>query len=323
MSEYGEPGGWGVERDARQPVRIGPMTLGDLIDNAFRLLRADLGIYLLVVGAIVIPTTLLLTLLTGDVTGGPTNIFDPVDPELAQVQAEQDLRELGASLAAFAGITLVQSLLLIAAAAAVAWIAARRLRGRDSSAGDALKLGLRKLGWLVLASLVRYLVPGLLLLVAGLLTALLVALLDTVGGVVGGLLVLAAVVAGAWWLVATALLVPALVIEELGPVQALRRSVRLVRGSWWRVFGILLLAGLVLGLVGGVVGVLPGVLSGVVPIAAVALTIQAVAGILTGIIVEPLETLLSVLLYADLRSRREGLDVAQQAGLPDTEWSAG
>src|SRR5262249_56585201 len=50
-------------------------------------------------------------------------------------------------------------------------------------------------------------------------------------------------VAGGW---------PAVVLEGSGPVDALRRSWPLVRGSWWRIFGITLLAGIVVAFIGGI-----------------------------------------------------------------------
>lgn len=44
----------------------------------------------------------------------------------------------------------------------------------------------------------------------------------------------ALVVPGIWLAVALALTTPALVLERLGPVAAMRRSFALVRGQWWR-----------------------------------------------------------------------------------------
>ncbi|TGB15238.1 hypothetical protein [Streptomyces sp. MZ04] len=50
----------------------------------------------------------------------------------------------------------------------------------------------------------------------------------------------------AWLYVLFAFAPAATVLESAGPLQALRRSVRLVRGAWWRTFGISLLAGLII-----------------------------------------------------------------------------
>jgi hypothetical protein len=42
--------------------------------------------------------------------------------------------------------------------------------------------------------------------------------------------------------------------DEVGAIEALDRSGELVRDRWWRVFGVLLLTGLLIGLLGGIVG---------------------------------------------------------------------
>ncbi|MFI6086438.1 hypothetical protein [Streptomyces sp. NPDC051218] len=49
----------------------------------------------------------------------------------------------------------------------------------------------------------------------------------------------------AWLYVLFAFAPAAAVLETAGPFTALRRSVRLVRGAWWRTFGLSLLAGLI------------------------------------------------------------------------------
>ncbi|WP_327427825.1 DUF7847 domain-containing protein [Streptomyces sp. NBC_01236] len=58
------------------------------------------------------------------------------------------------------------------------------------------------------------------------------------------LLMLLAVPLAVWLWVLFSFAPAAAVLEAAGPVRALRRSVRLVRGAWWRTFGITLLGGL-------------------------------------------------------------------------------
>uniref|UniRef100_UPI00099E217D DUF7847 domain-containing protein n=1 Tax=Streptomyces atriruber TaxID=545121 RepID=UPI00099E217D len=53
----------------------------------------------------------------------------------------------------------------------------------------------------------------------------------------------------AWLYVTFAFAPAAAVLESAGPLTALRRSARLVRGAWWRTFGISLLAGAIVGIV--------------------------------------------------------------------------
>ena len=75
----------------------------------------------------------------------------------------------------------------------------------------------------------------------------------TVAAVVVGIVgFVAALVATIWISIKLTLAVPAVVLEGARPVAALRRSWQLVQGSWWRVFGISLLAGIVVAFIGGI-----------------------------------------------------------------------
>jgi hypothetical protein len=120
-------------------------------------------------------------------------------------------------------------------------------------------------------------------------------------------------VATSWLVVSCAVALPAVVLEHAGPLAALRRSGRLVRGSWWRVFGIGLLTAIIMSLVSGLLRAPFGVLAGTLTYNAVqppaAAVIVSTAGrVLADTITTTLAAGVVVLLYVDLRMRREGLD---------------
>jgi hypothetical protein len=125
-------------------------------------------------------------------------------------------------------------------------------------------------------------------------------------------------VATIWLAVSCTVALPAVVLEHAGPLAALRRSCQLVRGSWWRVFGVGLLTAVVMSLVSGLLRapftVLAGALTkhaGQPPAAAV---IASTAGrVLADTATVTAAAVVVVLLYVDLRMRREGLDRALQA----------
>ena len=113
------------------------------------------------------------------------------------------------------------------------------------------------------------------------------------------------------WCVAT----PALFAERRGFVESLGRSWNLVEGRWWRTFLLVLLIGLLVWVVDSALGafaqvaillgaVLPQVIAGLV-----VYTLQDLVAALVG----PLVPIALVLIYYDLRVRREGLDLMQQA----------
>lgn len=121
------------------------------------------------------------------------------------------------------------------------------------------------------------------------------------------------------------------VLEKSSGGTAMGRSWRLVQGSWWRVFGITLLVGVIVALVGQVLQyavLLVGALGVAIwqpnaqdigPVGA-ALGVGALTGVslLLALLTEPFARLTLALLYVDVRIRREGLDLAlaTAAGVP-------
>ena len=86
-------------------------------------------------------------------------------------------------------------------------------------------------------------------------------------------------------------------LEGCGPRAALSRSSALVKESWWRVLGIMLLFGLIAGAISGVLGMIP------------------VLGSIVGAILSALVAIIgSTVLYYDLRVRKEGYSLEVLAG---------
>ncbi len=221
------------------------------------------------------------------------------------------------------------------AAALLTIVVSRAVLGRSASAGEAWRDArprlLQLLGLTVLTVLMG---PGVALLgfaplvgyrISGSHEPATAALLFLVG--------LLTLPVAAWLWVRYCLAAPALMLEKQGVTTALSRSRRLVRGSWWRVFGITLLSKL-LGLVVAVVIAVPfrfiGLLLGFDSLDRHGLTdstqqvagmvvVMAIAGIIAGTLTTPFMAAVGVLVYVDQRIRREALDIelARAAGLPE------
>lgn len=118
---------------------------------------------------------------------------------------------------------------------------------------------------------------------------------------------------------------PALALEDAGVVQALRRSVALVRPNYGRVFGITVLTGLIVFmltmliqlpfefLAGGFDDILVGEMT---EITVGYLLLSGLGTVLASTITEPFAASVTALIYTDQRMRREGLDIelARYAG---------
>lgn len=125
---------------------------------------------------------------------------------------------------------------------------------------------------------------------------------------------------------------PALILERARVGQAFTRSRQLVRGSFWRVFGILLLTAVIAGTISAIISI-PFSLGGgglsallqpgtVVPSTG-QLVVQAVGSVVAQTIVTPFVALVTVVLYIDQRMRKEGMDIelARAAGVvPPQSW---
>lgn len=123
---------------------------------------------------------------------------------------------------------------------------------------------------------------------------------------------------------------PLIVLERLGVFPAISRSIRLVRGDFWRVLGIRLLATVVAGVVAAAVSI-PFSLTGQILLLGsessgtilIALVLVAVGGAVGQIITAPFTAGAVVLLYTDRRMRAEAFDLVLQTGAASAApWSA-
>ena len=105
------------------------------------------------------------------------------------------------------------------------------------------------------------------------------------------------------------------------PLASLGRSWRLVRGSAWRVFGIIALAQIIISFVSGIISMPFSIAGGGSLLLRPLVThptggsefVSALGSVVAGAITTPLLAGVVVLLYADLRMRKEGLAATLQS----------
>src|SRR5690606_17064029 len=125
-----------------------------------------------------------------------------------------------------------------------------------------------------------------------------------------------------WLMVRLSLAAPALMLEKQGIIRALKRSARLVQGSWWRIFGIQLLAWVIANVVSSVIGIpftflaaalgdgsVTGFLDNPGEVGWTFLLVNAIGAVIGTLIMFPIVAGVIVLLYIDQRIRREALDL--------------
>jgi hypothetical protein len=106
------------------------------------------------------------------------------------------------------------------------------------------------------------------------------------------------IIPGIFLLVKFAFIDPVIMLERKGITEAFSRSWDLVRGSWWRVFGIGILVFILTVIAEGLLTAVLG--------AALTQRGASVVGVLVGLVVQPFTMSALVLLYYDLRLRKEG-----------------
>tara|TARA_R110000868_G_scaffold43633_3_gene146509 strand:- start:113408 stop:114592 length:1185 start_codon:yes stop_codon:yes gene_type:complete len=306
-------------------VPLRPMTLGTILGASFQVLRRNpkptLGPALL----ISLATVLLTLLVTGAVTAWSIGRI-----ESAQSAADQDALLAGGFALGAVGVLLAALLSIVGTAVLQGIIVAEVAR---ATLGE--KLGFRALwthlrgrlgaliGWaFVLAAALAVAMLIVILLIAGL------SLLGEAGVILSVLVALFAMLGGAVlvaWLSTKLLFVPAaLVLERRTLGAAVGRSWTLIRGSFWRVFGIVLLVAVMLSIAAQVVTTPVSLLfglgtafltpsgmdeSGFIAMTIISYLVLFLVSAVVGAITLVVQTATSSLLYLDLRFRTEGLDL--------------
>jgi hypothetical protein len=337
---YGQPGygpdaGYGQYPGYGPPpapgpggIPLRPLAVGEILSGAFTSIRqnpaATLGLSAVLLTIYGVASTAFSFLLNHDfrqlkVAPGQT---------LTNAQAHQLLSRLASDVSSVApatlGIIALDVIIELVLTGLLTVVIGRGVLGRKLSMREAWQLGLPRLpvilGAIVTAG-VLVLLPW--VVVAALVVVLLLLHIPAGAVAVGILGSVAAFCLSVCLSIMFSLAVPVVVLERQRPWAALRRSWRLVGRSFWRVLGILLLAAIIV-VIAGIVLQVPfsflealaggsGSVLGLAGTSTVAgAVIAAVGSIVAGAVTRPISAGVTVLLYLDMRMRKEGLDLALQ-----------
>ena len=315
-------------------IPLRPLSIGEIISGAFESLRANPR-------AMFLPSLIVLTA-TGALSAvlnylGASFLLSRVDDLLnsSDVRISGILpvfmgsfasQMVGALLTALA-TTILTGLLIVAVS--------RSVLGRIATPGEVWERTrgriLPLIGQTLLITLITIVADIIILVIGVVLIAVIAASImgsdPGAGAIIATLLVALALIvlvfiAAVFLVVRLSLAPAALMLENTGVVEGIGRSWALTRGSFWRVLGVLVLAGLITGLVTGTLSFGLGMVFGVVPVGLPAAQplVSAVTVLLTSVLsalVLPFTAAVTALTYIDLRMRTEGLDVElrQAAGV--------
>ncbi|MCZ4611884.1 hypothetical protein O3S80_50685, partial [Streptomyces sp. Lzd4kr] len=324
--------GWGGPPPAAKPgvIPLRPLGVGEILDGAVSTMRTHWRTVLGISLTVAIVTEILVILLQGFVLNDRTSTDALNDPGAS---LDELTRAMGDAMLSSSVIFLISMIGAIVATALLTTVTSRAVLGKSVTTreawSDARPQVPRLFGLLFLLLLMTFGVvfagalPGILVTAAGSSGA---GVALTILGIIGGFIV------ALWLWFRFSLASPALMLEKQGIVKSLSRSAKLVRGSWWRVFGIQLLATIIANIVAAIV-VIPftflaaalsgdagaNILDGTTDLGWTFLIVSGVGSVIGSMITFPITAGVTVLLYIDQRIRREALDLelARAAGVQD------
>jgi len=280
-----------------------PLSVGDIIDRVLRLIRANA---LLFIGIALIP-----------------DLIVEILQRVAGLNQSFDLNELGTAIGSSGGTSVVPRPLravdpIVAGAVVIVSIGisivqagalieaiGQRYLGHPITVGEAYRRGLRAAPRLLLSGVAVVAVAVVVFVAFAVALAVFNSSALAVIAVILG--VLAVLFVFPWAVLSLAVVGPALVLEHLGPIAAIRRSFHLMDKSRLRALGLYILMGFIASLLGLVFTVI--FLASFIAEPTVRSVLQTIANVATATISGPLVYGALVLLYYDLRVRKEAFDL--------------
>lgn len=333
----GGPGrypGWGAWQGpppAAKPgvIPLRPLGVGEILDGAVSTMRTHWRTVLGISLAVAVFTEVLVILLQGLVLNDTADTDALNDPSATVGELT---RALGDTLLSSGVVLLITLLGTIVATALLTMVTSRAVLGKSVTTAEAWRDAKPQLPRLIGLTLLLPLIGGVVVAI-GILPGVLIALAGASDAgvslaVLGGF---GALIVAIWLLIRFSLASPALMLEKQGVKKSMTRSVKLVRGSWWRVFGIQLLAAIIANVVASII-VIPFTLiagavsgdgvtgfldSGTGELGWTFLIVSGIGSVIGSMLTFPITAGVTVLLYIDQRIRREALDLelARAAGL--------
>lgn len=301
-------------------IALRPLGVGEILDGAVGYIRAN-PVATLGLAAIVTIVTQVVQVATGYLLASnvdPTAVTPGSFEDVAGLVAAGGTALLVTIVITFVALTVLSGLLIV--------VLSRAVLGQSASLGEAWAIARPRLPGLLGLTLLTVLIVVAVFLVPAILAVVLLAVAGGAATVAFGVLMVIAAVALAVYVgILLVMATPIYMLESTGVGGALSRSRQLVRGSWWRIFGIVLLAGVITVVITAIIAIPFELLGGGAlgggdalgePVSLAGLVLSAIGAIIAGTVTAPFSAGVTGLLYIDQRMRREGFDLelARSAG---------
>jgi hypothetical protein len=325
---YGGYGPYGAP-PAPKPgiIPLRPLSVSEILSGAVSAIRWNPATIL---GASAIVSAVSGVLLSLVLVAMPHAVIEPGGIGGQQAAVGITPHQLGrvlATVAILAGVTLIVTVVTnILLTGVLTTAIGEAVLGRKPSLGAALRATWPRIGALLATVLLEGVliaagwVAAVTLSVVAALALAKVAHLVAVGILVGIVCVLGVTAFAMIVWVRWSLAVPVVMLEHASPLASLGRSWRLVQRSMWRIFGITALAQVIVAVVGGMIrepfsvaGGASALFASIAHPTAASLITSGLGGIVAGAVTTPVLAGVVVLLYTDMRMRKEGIAAILQS----------
>ncbi len=312
------------------PVELKPMSLSELLDRTFTLYRSNFWLFcgIMALPQVVIAAISVVVYINPATRTVPTFQTNPQDPFAA-------FAALGPILFAAFLLVVLTSLVFAVAVSAVTFAVSALCLGQPASIRKSYSMLRTRIFGLVGLILILFFIGSVFLMagllaggiVGGALGAALTFVTPILGGVFVILALLAGMILGFWLIMRFSISIPVFLLEGRGVFDSLARSGALTKGHRWRIFVAILVMTMIVFVIRFLFQ-LPFTIAGGIQTSRVIIPLwqhvgSSVAGAISGTLVGSLLTIAVVLIYYDVRIRKEAFDLeammaalGQPAGAP-------
>ena len=278
------------ERDrASRRVELRPLGIGEIFDVGITIYRRNFRALLTLVFVVVAPIEILSALIQSSALPEGDGLITETPSGAIEVD-----EELWRSVAAFVAAGLLSFVGATVATGACFKAIADGYLGERAEWRPALRFAARRLHSILWVTIL--------------------------GGFIAVLGLVLIVIPGIYLYIAFSVAVPVLLTEGARGRRALGRSRRLVKGRWWGTFGVVALGAILVGIVSGALAGLAAAITtfDTTDPTLASFVVNTTATVLASLIATPLTAAFIVVLYFDLRVRKEAFDLqllAEQIGV--------
>jgi len=282
-------------------ARLRPMGIGDILDETFRLYRANFLLFLATVAVVEIPLQIIVLALTLSLVGSIqslstlSSVTTSGEP-LTSSQRDTLIHSVAASSGLAGLVSLISIIALALVSTALALVISRRYLDRAVTVGEAYRASLNRIGSFLLATIwigIRVLLMAI-----------------TIIGIPFAI----------YFGVAWTLFPQAIILDGVDGGAASRRSRELISGFWWKTFGLLIVTQLLITIVSSIpTAIVTAAIGNTVGALYTRTVVSGIIGLIVGLLLRPIQATATTLLFYDLKIRKEAFDLeamTQQAAAP-------